>query len=168
MLLFKIGIRIMGHPRIQDNGFTIIEAIAVLLIIGVIGSVVLISWIYSTSVYDLTSQTEVIKSHLRYAQARAMNTNAVWGIDFATPTSYFLFKESPANKALLPGEDSDTISPIPGEINVTTGTVYFDSRGKPYTAAPPSVESSTINITTSLGENPPETITITQNTGFIP
>jgi len=161
----------MKYSGRHDRGFTMIEIIIVLLLICIIGVAVTIPSVYSTSDYNLTSQTEVIKSHLRYAQARAMNTDVVWGINFSTPTSYFLFKESPTevNKMFLPGENSNTISPIPGGIIVTTGTVYFDSWGMPYNVAPsPSANSITINIPVSLGGSPPETIIITKNTGFIP
>jgi prepilin-type N-terminal cleavage/methylation domain len=174
MLLFTMGIRIMGHSRIQNNGFTIIEAIAVLLIIGVIGSVVLISWNYSTSVYDLTSQTEVIKSHLRYAQARAMNTDVVWGVHFETNNTYKLFKYDTFMAYVnLPGESSDTITLEDMTLSPSGATVYvsFDSWGKPYTDVASQTSQAEVggwrDVSVSLGGDT-QTISIRNNTGFIP
>ena len=71
----------------DQSGFTMIEIIAVLLIIGIL-SAVAITRFYGTSAADLASQLEVVKSHLRYAQTRAMNTNSCWGINFASSITY--------------------------------------------------------------------------------
>ena len=152
-----------------------IEIIAVLLVISIIGAAAMISGVYSTSDYDLVSQTEVIKSHLRYAQARAMNTDVAWGIEFSSTTTtitYSLFKNdgNTSVKVVLPGESSDTITLEDMTLSPSGATVYvsFDSWGKPYTdaSATPPPAANDINIIVTYNES--ETIVITKNTGFIP
>ena len=156
-----------------------IEIIAVLLVISIIGAAAVISGGYSTSDYDLTSQTEIIKGHLRYAQARAMNTDIVWGIDFSSATTYSLFKYTGGSNVPvdLPGEASSTVvfqdgNGNPTGMTVTVATVSFDSRGKPYTGEPPAQtlqnEGDGWRTITLSYEGGTETIRITNNTGFIP
>ena len=139
------------------GGFTLIEVVAVLLILGIVAAVVAVR-MSDTSAYDLASQVEVVKNHLRYAQIRAMNTDTVWGINFTGPTTYYLFKGADT-KVLLPGEDSTIINLAAKKsgLTITSGaqTITFDAYGSP--------GSATITIATSGG-----TITVTQNTGFIP
>ncbi len=153
-----------------------IEIIAVLIVIAILGTTAMISGVYSTSDYDLTSQTAIIKGHLRYAQARAMNTDIVWGIDFSGKT-YSLFKYTGGSKTLvdLPGEDAPTVvfvddRGIPTGMTVNVATVSFDSWGKPYTdaSATPPPAANDINIIVTYNETKSETIMITKNTGFIP
>jgi len=89
-----------------------IEIIAVLLVISIIGAAAMISGVYSTSDYDLTSQADILESQLRYAQARAMNSDVVWGIEFSSTTTYSLFKyDADSGKVFvdLPGENSSTV-----------------------------------------------------------
>ncbi len=155
----------------KDNkGFTLIEIITVLLLVCILGAVILISGVYSTSGDDLSSQTEVIKGHLRYAQTRAMNANTIWGIKFFVNENrsyYYLFQLDESNKetsVVLPGEEASPAA-LPEGMVVSAGTVYFDDWGKPYyNAVPsPSATSSTITVTVDTAA-----ITITKNTGFIP
>ena len=104
------------------NGFTMIEVIAVLVILG-ITSVVAISRM-STDGYKLINVRDTLASHLRLAQARAMNTSAysgsVWGVRFtsATPKQYHLFycdtastcdPTNAANQRLFPGISSQIL-----------------------------------------------------------
>jgi MSHA pilin protein MshC len=160
------------HIR-NHKGFTLIEIVVVLLIICIIGAAVTISSFYSTSDYNLVSQTEMIKSHLRYAQARAMNTNVPWGIHFNGNNTYKLFKyDASLTYVSVPGESSDTVTLEDMALSPNGATVYvsFDSLGKPYTnaLATGSPVANNINITVRYNESELETIVITRNTGFIP
>jgi len=169
----------MKHFRKNNRGFTMIEIIAVLLVISIIGAAAMISGGYSTSDYDLTSQADVLESQLRYAQARAMNTDIVWGIDFSSTTTYSLFKYTGGSNVPvdLPGEASSTVVFQDGNGNPTGMTVTgeiivsFDSRGKPYTGEPPAQtlqnEGDGWRTITLSYEGNTETILITNNTGFI-
>ena len=147
-----------------DRGFTIIEVIAVLLIMAIV-TVIALSKVASTSEYELKSQTEVIKSHLRYAQARAMNTNSVWGINFPSSTTYSLFRNGDTTDTVaLPGADSDPAT-LPSGVTVSTGTVSFNDWGSPYANADGAGTSTDIAITVTC--NGTESILITKNTGYI-
>jgi len=159
----------MKYSGKHDRGFTMIEIVIVLLVISIIGAAVTISGVYSTSDYNLTSQTEVIKGHLRYAQARAMNTDVAWGIEFSGSTTYFLFKNGNiGDKVVLPAETSDSVT-LPDGMTITVATVSFDSWGKPYTDAPATLPAANdINIIVTYNGSESETIVITKNTGFIP
>lgn len=159
------------NTRLKMNqGFTVLEIIVILIVMGIIG-VIAVSRLWGTDV-DLIAQNEVIKTHLRYAQSRAMNTDVIWGINL-TGSTYSLFKNgSTANKVILPAEDSNTRS-LPSGITVETAIISFDSWGIPHTdaAATDGQELAAGDpeeeITVSSGGDT-KTITITPNTGFIP
>ncbi|MCD6152520.1 MAG: prepilin-type N-terminal cleavage/methylation domain-containing protein [Syntrophobacterales bacterium] len=166
----------MRYFRKDNKGFTLIEIIIVLLLVCIIGAVILISGVYSTSGNDLPSQTEVIKGHLRYAQTRAMNTNTIWGIKFFRSegrSCYYLFQLDESNNetmVVLPGETASPVA-LPEGMAVSVGTVSFDSWGKPYTDATAQTAQAEAggwrNVSVSLGGDT-QTITIRNNTGFIP
>jgi prepilin-type N-terminal cleavage/methylation domain-containing protein len=152
----------------STRGFTMLEIIVVLLLICILGTAIFISGVYSTSEYDLSTETEIIKSHIRYAQTRAMNTDKIWGVEFfknEDKSFYYLFRlDENSNKVnvSLPGEDSDPVA-LPEGMVVSPVVVYFDSWGKPYNVVPSqSAESITITVTIDT-----VAITITKNTGFI-
>jgi MSHA pilin protein MshC len=94
----------------DQSGFTMIEVISVLVLIGIFAVVVIVR-MTNTSGYDLVSQVEVIKGHLRLAQSRAMGSGSPWGINFDTATTYYLFQGSATTTPiLLLGEDNVTVS----------------------------------------------------------
>ena len=152
-----------------NPGFTLLEAIVVLLIVGVIGAVVAARAIFTNP--DLAAQAEVTKTHIRYAQIQAMNSDVVWGIH-CEGTSYWLFKDgNNANKVLLPGEDGNTVDLSAKNLTMAGFTdLSFNSWGTPYTDASASQGNKlavALKITISSGEES-EQITVTPNTGFIP
>ena len=156
------------------RGFTMIEIIAALIIIA-IASAVVISRGASTTDANLKSAAEVLRSHIRYVQIRAMNLkssdttcNAAFGISVNNP--YFMFKDcNPGSKVTLPGASGDTIS-LPSGMTVTSATFSFDNWGRPYAVANPdplAQTSSTIPLSLDY-QGLTEPITITGNTGFVP
>ena len=150
------------------KGFTMIEIVALLVIIGIV-SAVAIARMTNTSEYDLATEVEVVKGHLRYAQSLAMNTNVVWGINFFSATQYSLFRNGLAtDTVLIPGQDANIVS-LPAGISFTpTSIVSFDSWGRPYTnEAGTAAQSGDLDIALSEGGYT-RSLTITQNTGFIP
>lgn len=150
-------------------GFTMIEVVAVLIILGILAAVA-ISRIPNLREYDVASEAGIVKSHLRYAHSRAMNTSSVWGINFSTSTTYSLFKDgNTSNKVRLPGEGSvDRTLPSGITLSPTGIVVSFDSWGAPYQdAGGTNAQSGNRSITLSAGGSS-ESITITQKTGYIP
>jgi len=155
----------------KNSGFTLLEVILVLIIVAIVSAIV-IGRVASTNT-DLISQTELIKSHLRYAQSRALNSNVIWGIR-SDSSIYWLFRDgNENNKVILPGEDTDTIDLTAKGISMENFRLSFDSWGIPHTDA-----SCTDGQELKAGDTEEDIkissggedrfVIITPNTGFIP
>ena len=129
----------------RDNrGFTMIEIISVLIIMGVLATVV-VQHVMDVNT-DLVARAEVIKNQLRYAQSRAMNSDAFWYIKFEPDGSggyRYSLNETGAtgNPQYLPGEGSGYVT-LPSKMSlqyegsdiVSPIHICFSSKwGKPYT-----------------------------------
>jgi prepilin-type N-terminal cleavage/methylation domain-containing protein len=142
-----------------QRGFTLFEIVMVLLILGVT-SYFVATRLFSADAPTQNAEMELLKSHLRYAQSKAMNSEMSWGIKFGTSSRYWLFNTVDGENAVkrLPGiESADAVVGL-GAIQATPppgNKVTFDSFGSP--------GGTTITISTTAG-----TITVTRNTGFIP
>ena len=156
--LYMIGNSSGPGERTKDAGFTMIEVITVLLLLGilVVGAVARLGGVTDTA--QNTSDIDRLKSHLRYAQIRALNTMGVWGVDF-TGGSYNLYRDGDATVYSFPGEENSDIEK-PTSITYA-GYVSFDEWGRPYT----SQGTGTPLTATPSGLS---SITITPETGYIP
>jgi prepilin-type N-terminal cleavage/methylation domain-containing protein len=144
---------------INHRGFTMIEMVMVLIVLVIVSTV--IAYRPTTGSNDLIVQSEILKSHLRYVQIRAMNDTVTWGINIPDAGSYVLYKNNTQATSQLPGETAQTHA-LPVVIAITSGvgtTINFDEWGSPGT--------STLTITLSKGTET-SNITITKNTGYIP
>ena len=154
------------------SGFTYLEVLVVLIVIGIV-SVVIIGR-SDTDRADLLTQTEVIKSHIRYTQSRSMNTERAWGFQgHASGTSYWLFVDGDPvnNKRRLPGEDADTVNLAAFNLTLLppSVTLSFDGRGRPCSDAAASIlRGSDLVLTLTADNGATTTITVTRNTGFVP
>ncbi len=157
----------------NTSGFTIIEIITVLIVMGIISAFV-IGRSQSTRT-DLIVQNEILKAHLRYAQTQAVNSTLSFGIESdAAGDNYWLFKYDPAAlppvvKTRLPSVNTDQINLSGSGLSMTSSAIIcFNTRGIPYTDYLAStVQASDRTISISDGSTTLN-ITITQNTGFIP
>jgi prepilin-type N-terminal cleavage/methylation domain-containing protein len=170
------------------KGFTLLEVVAVLVIMGII-TVLAVSQ-FSSNQYKLIAARDTLTSHLRLAQARAMSTSAdnvtafsVWGVRFISTTQYHLFSCNQAstcdptvaaNQVAFLGADSIIVN-ITNNVQVTTngsGVIAFDRFGTQYDAAADVSDSSkarTTQLTLTLQDNNGNTMTIniTPQTGMI-
>lgn len=146
----------------NSHGFTLIEAIAVLIILGIVSAVV-VSRMMSIDEHELSSQGEVVKSHLRYAQSRAMASNVVWGIDF-NQTPYQLFRQegNAVVNVSFPADGSEVV----GLITTDPGVIRFDGYGIPVDANGEMIDNALEIILSKGGKT--ESVEVTPFTGFVP
>jgi prepilin-type N-terminal cleavage/methylation domain-containing protein len=151
----------------NNHGFTLIEIIAVLVLMSIIATGVLVRSI-NTDQIDLTAQVAKIRNHIRYAQAMAMKRSEIWGIN-CVAEEYWLFQDSTSDQVQLPGEQVDTISLADFGVSIKDDfSVYFDKYGRPYISysdTPVSVDNP-LPITIS-GESGSVTLSVTPETGLI-
>jgi MSHA pilin protein MshC len=159
--------------RIHQQGFTMIEMVLVLIVMAILGTFIISR--ATTSDNELLAQTEILKSHLRHAQIKAMNETTVpWGIRIPNAGSYILYRNNAVATDILPGEKPGA-SPapqthtLPATVTITggVGTTYnFNVWGTPVDAGcNPIASAQTITLTQGTATSP---ITITRNTGYIP
>jgi prepilin-type N-terminal cleavage/methylation domain-containing protein len=167
----------IDYSRKNPGGFTVIEIIAVLLIIAILG-VVAISRITSPNYYKAASEAEILKANIRYAHFRALSdadtaygvNNPRWGVSFSS-NSYTLQHNGADATTNFPGENSPTHS-LPSGVKIASGagtTVTYNVWGIPVDVSGtiPLTGNVTIIISEQNGASP-QTITVTKNTGFIP
>jgi prepilin-type N-terminal cleavage/methylation domain-containing protein len=142
----------------NSSGFTLLEVIAVLIIIAIVTAVA-VSRSMSTQ-NDLIQQVDIVKTHLRFAQLKALNDDVyTWSITF-TPNAYNLSNTctgSTCPSSTLPSESSSSHT-FPSGVTATSATVTFDRWGSP------GGNAVGINLTQGSQTN---TITIAANTGYI-
>ena len=166
----------VSHIKNTD-GFSLVEVIAVLVIV-VIVSTLIISQSGSFSA-DLVSQTDILRTHLRHAQALGMagsDASSVFGIK-CDNGFYWMFKGNDPDLNIIRLPDDPRYIDNNNKLNLsekkiaigTAFTVFFDERGIPYSAVnTPYAADLLIQVTPAGEASPVETITVTQHTGFIP
>jgi prepilin-type N-terminal cleavage/methylation domain-containing protein len=158
------GIRIYSINR--QRGFTMIEMVVVLIVLAIVATVILVG--ANPGNNALIAQTEVLKSHLRYAQIRAMNDTVPWGINIPNAGSYRLYRNNALATSLLPGETAQTHT-LPAGVTITNGvgsTYNFNEWGTPIdSGGTPAASSQTLSL---IQGTETSNITITKNTGYVP
>lgn len=115
-------------------GFTLIETIAVLVVIGILTFIVMAA--ADTTDNNLVAQTHLLQQNIRYAQTMAMKEAEPWGITSAGGTgSYSLFRGDPSSGTTaenFPGQGS-SVSLTNEDVRLTSAiSLYFDGYGRPY------------------------------------
>ena len=153
---------VKGQLR-NSNGFTLIEIIAVLVILLILAAIA-VSRSMSTQ-NDLIPQADIVKSHLRFAQLKALQDDVnAWNITFAS-TSYSLVctgANCPFSPIHLPAESSNVHTFPSGTGIIITSTLSplnFDSWGSPGVGA--------AMVTLAQSGSTPIIITVSANTGYI-
>jgi len=149
-----------------EKGFTLIEACVVLLLLGVV-AIIAIPKIHDFS--KVSAELEILKSHLRYVQFKAMNddvNNYSWGLRVSGDSYTLICTPSCANVPNLPNETSSTHTPVAG-VSITYGfsSIVYNLWGSPSVdGETPATDVITINISDGMIT---KTITVIPNTGFI-
>ncbi len=157
--------KLTNNNNVNGHGFTTLEVIAVLVVIGILSAIAIFK-VASTATYSLAAESEVIKMHLRYAQFRALSDTQKWGISISGDAkSYTLIygNVAPFTTPYLLPNDSSATHQLPGDIifalPAAGTTINFDEWGSP--------GASDIQVKLSSGGGFQQ-FTLTKNTGFIP
>ena len=151
------------QSRLKDNGgFTLIEVIAVLIILIIIAAVAVTHGISTQN--DLIPQVDTVKTHLRFAQMKALNDDTnTWSMAFTTG-SYSLSctagtnSTCPSSTIQLPSESSNTHN-FPSDVTVNPAiTITFDRWGSP------GGSNAVVNL---IQGSQTIAITVGANTGYI-
>lgn len=158
----------------SSTGFTMLEVVVVLVILGVLASVAVSRFQVPDS--DLPARADMLGAHLRYAQYRAMNSDVSFGLYFEGDQYYLYDDGNLANTHSLPGEERLIVDLGADGYSITAdggGTffVVFDSWGVPYTSqgidAGAAVQNGDRTLTLSKGgEN--RAVVVTAETGYVP
>lgn len=156
-----------GRQARAAAGFTLVEVIAVLVIIGILAAVAVSRLGDSQS--QVVATADKLKVHLRHAQFRAMYSDKTWGLA-AAGSSYWLFSAGDTgNRSMFLGEETDTVA-LPAGITVGNFVISFDSWGRPHDGADPATATPyTAPLALSVASSA-HTVAITMyhHTGFIP
>lgn len=157
--------------KLYNNlGYTIIEVIIVIIILGIISSIVLINWSYSSM--NLDAQTSLMISDIRYTQNLSVSKNERCRFVInRSDKSYEIRNSSNVNEPMPNGNTKQSLSHDTnfGSLTNITNTIIFDGKGVPYTdtTTPESPLSTNATITLQTDEGKTKTVTIIPETGKI-
>jgi MSHA pilin protein MshC len=142
--------------RQHDFGFTIIEVVSVLVLLGILAAVAMVR--SGGPETAIRANADILGSHLRYAQSRAMAMEEPWGLS-ASGGTYSMFRVSGGSQQSVP---------LPGEAaeNIGNGRWWFDALGRPHSGND-AADHAESNINISVGSLA-DAVTITAVTGYIP
>lgn len=151
-----------------QKGFTLLELVFVMLIIGIISVMVVPKWLGTGQRSGYEARR--VMNDIRYAQAMSLLTGQYYRFVRTSSTTYQITNEA-GSAILLPG-GSTTVTLSAGVTfgtftNLPNSLVAFDALGAPYTtgSVPGSALSSTATIPLVSGSQT-WTISISPQTGY--
>lgn len=153
----------------KSNGFTLIELMAVLMIIGILSTVVFFNW--SPTYMNLAAQEQQLANDIHFAQSLSMTTGQRYRWVKISSNTYQIMNSAGTPILLAMGSTTATLNG-----NITFGTltnlpnnlVAFDGTGAPYstTGSPGTALAATAVIPLTSGGDT-ETVSITPQTGQV-
>ena len=138
----------------NDHGFTLIELIMVIVIIGILAFVAIQKY-SATSDVSLATAADMIKSDIRSVQALAMAKHTAKSLTFGS-TIYTFDKQSGTQQRNLDNIFDGKIS-----LNTYPGSITFNSLGEPTSTTDPG---DSISITNGSST---KTLTVLRYTGKV-
>lgn len=143
------------HPA---RGFTLIELIAVLIIVGILAKFVAPKFL-SSSMFQAQGTADQIKSALRFGQKNAIAQRHQMQVSVT--------KNSSTSSACTLKVVSYVVScATPSNVTLTAKTFYFDALGRPVTAAGVA-NSAQDSLVVGDATSGTTTILIEQETGYV-
>ena len=143
---------------IKNSGFTLVELIVVILIIGIL-SISIAPRFFGVTSYENRQVTDELLSALRYSQQMAMNRGG--DIHLVLTANNFTVQLSDGTDLRSPDGRIPYTKTFPNNINATAETIRYNGLGQPVNAANvPLTANTAINI------NGSPVITIEANTGY--
>lgn len=160
---------LFNHSKNRQCGFTLIELVMIIVIIGILAATVYVRWPVGM---EEDAAAKEFKRAVRYAQHKAMtrqftNNTLAWGITVNANSSYTvqrlgggeLAEQTYVNRCL------NSENPPPCEIPLTSGSIYFNGIGEPLNAAGNPIAGATIFTIGALPNT--RTVTISPVTGYV-
>ena len=152
----------------KTRGFTLLELVAVLIIVGIVSSIVFVSWPGNTT--NLDGQAQQLANDLRYVQSLAMTNEQSYRVNFSA--TQYTFTESNGTTAVphpaAGGSNVITLGAgmVLSTANLPNSYILYDKNGIPYTntsGTKLAVQADVILTTTSSAS----TVSIEPETGTV-
>lgn len=145
--------------QLNQRGFTLVELIVVILIIGIL-SISIAPRFFGVASYENRKVTDELLSALRYSQQMAMNRGG--DIQLVLAANNFTVQRSDATPLRSPDGLFPYTKTFPNSIAATPNTIRYNALGQPVSAVGVPIA---VNFTIDINGNP--AITIEANTGYV-
>lgn|SRR3990167_1632420 len=150
------------------RGFTLVEVVIIILVIGIISVTVLPQWTATT--LNLEFEARRVLNDIRYAQALSMSSGLRYRWVKASSTAYQLVNSSGSALVLPSGGTQLTLTSgisFGSFTNLPNNLIVFDSVGVPYTdTSTPGTALAAAAIIPITANGSTRTIQITPQTGY--
>jgi MSHA pilin protein MshC len=147
---------------LKEEGFTIIELVIVIVLIGMISAYITFNW--SGSRINLDGQAQQLASDLRYTQSLAMTQGERYKL-VTIGNTYQIQDNSGAAITLAQGGTTVTLGSGIAFGSLTTPTLIYDGKGIPYNSGGTALVSNANFPLTADGQT--ETVVVTASTGRV-